>query len=69
MRVSVIIPAWNEAKHIGDCLRSVAAQSLQPDEVIVVDNKSTDDTAKIAASFPFVTVLRRFLYAHSFGHL
>ena len=59
VRVSVIIPAWNEAKHIGDCLRSVAAQSLQPDEVIVVDNKSTDDTAKIAASFPFVTVLRQ----------
>lgn len=59
MRVSVIIPAWNEAKHIGDCLRSVAAQTLQPDEVIVVDNKSTDDTATIAASFPFVTLLKQ----------
>lgn len=59
MRVSVIIPAWNEAKHIGDCLRAVAAQTLQPDEVIVIDNNSTDDTATIAASFPFVTLLKQ----------
>lgn len=59
MRVSVIIPAWNEAKHISDCLKSIATQTLQPDEVIVVDNKSTDTTAVIAGSFPFVTVLHQ----------
>jgi len=59
MRVSVIIPAWNEAKHIADCLKSIEAQSLQPDEVIVVDNNSTDNTPAVAASFPFVTLLRQ----------
>lgn len=59
MRVSVIIPAWNEAEHIGDCLRSVAAQTRPPDEVIVVDNNSTDNTATIAASFPFITLLHQ----------
>jgi glycosyltransferase involved in cell wall biosynthesis len=59
VRVSVIIPAWNEAAHIGDCLQSIAAQTRQPDEVIVVDNNSTDETAKIAASFGFVTLLHQ----------
>ncbi|HJP96047.1 MAG TPA: glycosyltransferase family 2 protein [Candidatus Saccharimonadales bacterium] len=59
VRVSVIIPAWNEAKHIADCLKSVATQTLQPDEVIVVDNMSTDTTAAVAASFSFVTLLHQ----------
>lgn len=59
MRVSVIIPAWNEAAHISDCLQAVSAQTYQPHEVIVVDNNSTDQTAQIAAGFSFVTLLRQ----------
>ncbi len=58
MRVSIVIPVYNEAEQIQDCLRAIAAQTVQPFEVIVVDNNSTDDTALLAARFPFVRLLR-----------
>jgi glycosyltransferase involved in cell wall biosynthesis len=54
MKLSVIIPAFNEAKRIEDCLKNVFA-ALQANvrpflttEVIVVDNNSTDATAELA---------------------
>ncbi|MAT83257.1 glycosyltransferase [Leifsonia sp. H3M29-4] len=56
-RVSIVIPAWNEQDYLGECLEAIAAQTDPPDEVIVVDNGSTDATGRIAASYPFVTVL------------
>lgn len=48
MNISVVIPAFNEEKHIKMCLDSIAAQTVAPYEVIVVDNNSSDSTAKIA---------------------
>jgi glycosyltransferase involved in cell wall biosynthesis len=51
VRLSVVIPAHNEAVVIGACLRSLAAQDFASAfEVIVVDNGSTDETPVIAAS-------------------
>ncbi len=46
--VSVIIPARNEAKRLPALLSSLSHQSVQPVEVIVVDDHSTDETAAIA---------------------
>lgn len=57
LALSLIIPAYNEHEHLGNCLASVAAQTIMPFEVIVVDNNSTDDTVKIAKSYPFVRVI------------
>jgi glycosyltransferase involved in cell wall biosynthesis len=51
MQVSVVIPAYNEEANLGKCLEGVMAQTIKPDEVIVVNNNSTDKTAKIARSF------------------
>lgn len=57
-RLSVIIPAYNEATFIGDCLDSLLRQDFgEPYEIIVVDNNSTDDTMRIAKSRG-VTVVR-----------
>ena len=50
MKVSVIIPAYNEEKIIGRCLESILNQKEPPEEIILVDNKSTDHTAGIARS-------------------
>jgi glycosyltransferase involved in cell wall biosynthesis len=57
MNVSIVIPVYNEADRLADCLEAIARQSAPAFEVIVVDNNSTDITASIAASFPFVTLL------------
>lgn len=51
MKISVIIPAYNEAQYLGRCLESLQKQEELADEVIVVDNNSKDDTASIASSF------------------
>lgn len=51
MRSTVVIPALNEEEFIEDCLRSLRAQTLPPDEIIVVDNGSTDKTVEIAQKY------------------
>ncbi len=47
-KISVIIPARNEAENLERLLSSFAAQRVQPHEIIVVDDNSTDDTAAVA---------------------
>ncbi len=57
LTLSIIIPVYNEQSHLKTCLESIAWQTEKPDEVIVVDNNSNDETVKIAKSFSFVTVV------------
>ena len=47
-RISVVIPARNEAHQIGRLLRSLQGQTVTPAEVLVVDDNSTDDTGAVA---------------------
>lgn len=46
--VSAVIRAYNEEKHIGRLLKGLGQQTIQLDEVILVDSGSTDDTVAIA---------------------
>ena len=48
--VSVVVPAFNAAEYIAETLDSVSRQTVTPLEVIVVDDGSSDATAKIAAN-------------------
>lgn len=57
LRVSIVIPVYNEADNIAACLAAIERQSTAPFEVIVIDNNSTDGTAVIAQRFPFVRML------------
>jgi len=49
--ISVIIPAHNEERFLGESIQSVHAQTLQPAAVIVIADACTDRTAEIAAEF------------------
>lgn len=51
MKVSVYIPCYNEEKFIGKCLESLCSQTLLPDEVVICDNNSTDDTLNIVRKY------------------
>jgi glycosyltransferase involved in cell wall biosynthesis len=55
--VSAVIPAYNAGRFLHEAIESVLAQTRPADEVIVVDDDSTDNTAEIARSFP-VTLIR-----------
>ena len=55
--LSVIVPTLNEERHVGSLLADVAAQTREPDEVLVVDADSTDETAAVVRRFPFARLL------------
>jgi glycosyltransferase involved in cell wall biosynthesis len=56
---SVVIPAYNEERYLGDAVRSVLDQTYRPIEVIVVDDGSTDGTAGVAEGIAEVRLLRQ----------
>lgn len=58
LRISIIIPVYNEADHLGACLDAIAGQTVRPYEVIVVDNNSSDDSVVIAKRYSFVRVVQ-----------
>ena len=58
--VSVVIPAYNQAKFVGQAIDSVLAQTLPPLEVIVVDDGSSDTTAAVLRNYAtHIRVLRQ----------
>jgi cellulose synthase/poly-beta-1,6-N-acetylglucosamine synthase-like glycosyltransferase len=67
-RVTVVIVARNEERLIADAISSVLAQGLDGVEIIVVDDRSTDRTAEIAASYPGVRVLSNIGAPHTGAH-
>ena len=46
-RVSVVVPSYNHARFVADCLRSIFRQTHAPAELIVIDDGSTDDSARV----------------------
>ena len=49
--VSVVLPNYNHARFIGKSLNALAAQTRPPDEIIVIDDASTDDSIAVIESF------------------
>ncbi len=55
MKLSIVIPAYNEENYLGKCLEAVFYEIKKTPyaiEVVVVDNASTDKTSAVAKSFP-----------------
>lgn len=58
-RATLILVAWNSLRDLPDCLASVAAQLTDADEVLVVDNGSTDGSADyVASQYPGIKLVR-----------
>lgn len=51
MNISIVIPAHNEASFLKDCLNSFINQTHTPNELIIVDDNSTDSTYQIAKDY------------------
>lgn len=51
MKISVIITIFNEAEHIEKLLNALASQTRLPDEIVITDAASTDNTRKIIKNF------------------
>ena len=59
MKISTIIPVHNCARFLGEAIQSVLDQSHQPDQIIVVDDGSTDSSPSIAASFSEIMLIKQ----------
>jgi glycosyltransferase involved in cell wall biosynthesis len=59
--ISAVIPVYNRFEYLGECLKSVFGQTRVPDEVLVIDDCSSNSVEEYLAGTPFggrVTVLR-----------
>ncbi|PIZ65010.1 glycosyltransferase family 2 protein [Candidatus Roizmanbacteria bacterium CG_4_10_14_0_2_um_filter_36_9] len=56
MRTSIVIAAYNEEKYIESCIKSLLNQTVPADEIIVVNNNSTDNTEDIIRKYPVTLI-------------
>ncbi|UXA05059.1 glycosyltransferase [Mycobacterium sp. SMC-2] len=66
--VSIVIPAFNEEHFIGRCLQSCVRQTSPPDEIIVVNNRSTDATVSVVRRYQKEHPHLRIRLLHQNGH-
>ena len=57
--VSVVIPAYNSARTLGETLESILSQTIVPRQIIVIDDGSKDGTGDVARGFGEVITYRR----------
>jgi len=66
-KVSIIIPFYNAMNYLEDCVNSVAAQTLSHIEIILIDDGSTDLSAKIADDFAHTDIRIKVIHQSNSG--
>jgi len=56
---SVVITTYNQARFLSSAIESVREQTVAPDELIVVDDGSTDDPGSIVCRYPATRLIRQ----------
>jgi glycosyltransferase involved in cell wall biosynthesis len=59
MKISVVIPAYNAAACITSAIQSCMQQTMQPHEIIVIDDASTDNTCDVLTRYKDVRLLKQ----------
>jgi glycosyltransferase involved in cell wall biosynthesis len=57
--ISVIVPVYNGERYLAEALQCLQQQDLQPLEIVVIDDGSTDDSAALAETYPLVRCVRQ----------
>ena len=57
LTITAIVCAYNESQLLAGCLYSLLAQTRPPDDILVINNASTDRTAAVARAVPGVRVI------------
>src|SRR6476646_10317328 len=57
LTITTIVCAYNESRLLSGCLFSLLSQTRAPDEILVINNASTDDTGAVARAVPGVRVV------------
>ena len=63
MNISVVIPTYNEASNLGECLNALLNGSEKPFEIIVADGNSSDNTVNIAKKYGVSVVENKLRHA------
>lgn len=58
LTLTIVIPVYNEELYLPGCLDAISKQVVPPTHIIVVDNNSSDKTAKIAGKYKNVQIIR-----------
>lgn len=59
MKISVIIPLYNQGQYVNDCIDSLLDQTRSPHEIIVINDGSTDDSLKMVQNYPNIKVINQ----------
>lgn len=58
LTLTIVIPVYNEENYLKACLDAIAAQTKPPDEILVIDNNSTDKSLRITRKYKNVKILK-----------
>lgn len=67
IRISIIIPVYNQEKYVEECLQSVLHQDIEDYQVLMIDDGSTDASKEICLKYSRISPVFRYIYQNNSG--